>query len=77
MPTTDPHAANVRHHCFRCKQVRHDLFDQMRRVAGQRDVNAMIGVRYDASEVIAGITKVLCYWIAVRLSEPAVSALAL
>ena len=49
----------------------------MCREAGQRDANAMIGVRYDASEVIAGITKVLCYWTVVRLSEPAASALAL
>ncbi len=77
MPTTDPHAADVRHHRFRCKQVRHDLFDQMCREATQRDANAMIGARYDASEVIDGITKVLCYWTVVRLSEPAVSALAL
>ena len=33
--------------------------------------NAIIGVRYDATEVMAGITEVLCYGTAVRVSEPA------
>jgi uncharacterized protein YbjQ (UPF0145 family) len=31
----------------------------------------IIGVRYDATEVMAGITEVLCYGTAVRVSEPA------
>lgn len=37
--------------------------------ASQLGANAMIGVRYDATEVMAGLTEVLCYGTAVR-AEP-------
>ena len=33
--------------------------------AGQLGANAVIGVRYDATELSAGITEVLCYGTAV------------
>ncbi len=54
-----------------CEQARRDAFDQMCREADRLGANAIIGVRYDATEVMAGITGVLCYGSAVRVSEPA------
>jgi uncharacterized protein YbjQ (UPF0145 family) len=42
----------------------------MCRDADRLGANAIIGVRYDATEVMAGITEVLCYGTAVRVSEP-------
>jgi uncharacterized protein YbjQ (UPF0145 family) len=37
--------------------------------AGQLGANAIIGLRYDATEVMAGVTEVLCYGTAV-IVEP-------
>ena len=42
-----------------CEQARRDAFDQMCREADRLGANAIIGVRYDATEVMAGITEVL------------------
>jgi uncharacterized protein YbjQ (UPF0145 family) len=55
-----------------CEQARRDAFDQMCREADRLGANAIIGVRYDATEVMAGITEVLCYGTAVRVTEPVV-----
>jgi uncharacterized protein YbjQ (UPF0145 family) len=52
-----------------CEQARRDAFDQMCREADRLGANAIVGVRYDATEVMAGITEVLCYGTAVRVSE--------
>jgi uncharacterized protein YbjQ (UPF0145 family) len=54
-----------------CEQARRDAFDQMCREADRLGANAIIGVRYDATELMAGITEVLCYGTAVRMSEQA------
>ncbi len=54
-----------------CEEARRDAFDQMCREADRLGANAIIGVRYDATEVMAGITEVLCYGTAVRVTEPA------
>jgi len=54
-----------------CEQARRDAFDQMCREADRLGANAIIGVRYDATEVMAGITEVLCYGTAVRVSDAA------
>ena len=37
--------------------------------AGQLGANAVIGVRYDAAEIAAGITEVLCYGTAVYVEQ--------
>lgn len=52
-----------------CEQARRDAFDQMCREADRLGANAIIGVRYDATEVMPGITEVLCYGTAVRVNE--------
>ncbi|PTY01911.1 hypothetical protein DB346_10695 [Verrucomicrobia bacterium LW23] len=48
-----------------CEKARADAFALMLDHAGQVGANAVIGVRYDANEVMEGITEVLCYGTAV------------
>jgi uncharacterized protein YbjQ (UPF0145 family) len=48
-----------------CDQARQDAFQLMLSHAGELGANAVIGVRYDATEVSDGITEVLCYGTAV------------
>src|SRR5947208_2760729 len=44
-----------------CERTREDAFNQMIAHAGELGANAVIGVRYDATELGKGITEVLCY----------------
>jgi uncharacterized protein YbjQ (UPF0145 family) len=37
--------------------------------AGERGANAVIGVRYDATELLQGVTEVLCYGTAVYVEK--------
>jgi uncharacterized protein YbjQ (UPF0145 family) len=37
--------------------------------AGQLGANAVVGVRYDATEIAQGITEVLCYGTAVFVEQ--------
>lgn len=48
-----------------CERAREDAFNQMLAHAGELGGNAVIGVRYDATEIGTGITEVLCYGTAV------------
>ncbi|MBI3874839.1 MAG: YbjQ family protein [Verrucomicrobia bacterium] len=48
-----------------CEQARDDAFRQMLTHAAELGANAVIGVRYDATEIGPGITEVLCYGTAV------------
>jgi len=48
-----------------CERARGDAFNLMLEHAGQLGANAVIGVRYDATEISQGITEVLCYGTAV------------
>jgi uncharacterized protein YbjQ (UPF0145 family) len=48
-----------------CERAREDAFNQMLSHAGALGANAVVGVRYDATELSAGITEVLCYGTAV------------
>jgi uncharacterized protein YbjQ (UPF0145 family) len=50
-----------------CEQARTDAFELMCRHATQLGANAIIGVRYDATDVMAGLTEVLCYGTAVKV----------
>jgi uncharacterized protein YbjQ (UPF0145 family) len=52
-----------------CEQTRAEAFEMMVNHAVERGANAVIGVRYDATEIIQGATEVLCYGTAV-LVEP-------
>ena len=48
-----------------CERTREDAFALMLAHAGELGGNAIIGVRYDATEIAPGITEVLCYGTAV------------
>ncbi len=52
-----------------CERARDDAFRDMITHANQLSANAVIGVRYDATEIAPGITEVLCYGTAVQV-EP-------
>jgi uncharacterized protein YbjQ (UPF0145 family) len=55
-----------------CEKTRAEAFEMMLRQAEQIGANAVIGVRYDATELLQGVTEVLCYGTAVTV-EPATS----
>jgi uncharacterized protein YbjQ (UPF0145 family) len=48
-----------------CEQARADAFRLMLEHAAENGANAVIGARYDANEVAAGVTEVLAYGTAV------------
>jgi len=52
-----------------CERAREDTFNLMLEHAGQLGANAVIGVRYDATEIAPGITEVLCYGTAVFVEK--------
>lgn len=52
-----------------CERAREDAFNLMLEHAGQMGANAVVGVRYDATEIAAGITEVLCYGTAVFVEQ--------
>src|SRR5512132_3301018 len=55
-----------------CEKTRSEAFEMMVRHAEQIGANAVIGVRYDATELMQGVTEVLCYGTAVTV-QPAAS----
>src|SRR5690349_16965450 len=50
-----------------CEQARDEAFNLMLSHAGQLGANAVICVRYDATEIGPGISEVLCYGTAVMV----------
>ena len=48
-----------------CETTRRDAFQMMMQHAQEMGANAVIGIRYDANEVMDGVTEVLCYGTAV------------
>jgi uncharacterized protein YbjQ (UPF0145 family) len=48
-----------------CEKTRGEAFEMMVAHAEQMGANAIIGIRYDANEVMQGVTEVLCYGTAV------------
>jgi uncharacterized protein YbjQ (UPF0145 family) len=60
---------NISLYASMCERAREDAFRQMLLHAGELGANAIIGVRYDATELSPGITEVLCYGTAVSV-EP-------
>jgi uncharacterized protein YbjQ (UPF0145 family) len=48
-----------------CERTRKDSFELMVKHAEEMGANAIVGVRYDANEVMQGVTEVLCYGTAV------------
>jgi uncharacterized protein YbjQ (UPF0145 family) len=54
-----------------CEKTREDAFNLMLEHAQQLGANAIIGVQYDATEVMQGVTEVLCYGTAVVVDRTA------
>ena len=50
-----------------CERTREEAFEMMLRHAQAMGANAVIGVRYDATELLQGVTEVLCYGTAVTV----------
>ena len=52
-----------------CEKTRSDAFELMLQHARALGANAVIGARYDATEVMSGVTEVLCYGTAVVVEK--------
>ena len=51
-----------------CEDTRAEAFAQAVEHAQQLGANALIGVRYDATEIMTGVSEVLCYGTAMRVA---------
>jgi uncharacterized protein YbjQ (UPF0145 family) len=52
-----------------CEKTREDALELMVQHAGERGADAVIAMRYDANEVMQGVTEVLAYGTAVKLER--------
>jgi uncharacterized protein YbjQ (UPF0145 family) len=50
-----------------CEKTREEAYELMLRHAAERGANAIVGMRYDANEVMQGVTEVLAYGTAVNV----------
>jgi len=48
-----------------CEKTREEAFDIMMKQAETLGANAIIGIRYESTEIFQGVTEVLCYGTAV------------
>ncbi len=51
-----------------CEQAREEAFELMCLHARQRKADGIVAMHYDATEIMPGLTEVLCYGTAVRLA---------
>ena len=51
-----------------CERTRADAFGEMVAHAEALGANALVAVRYDATEIMSGVSEVLCYGTAVRVA---------
>jgi len=52
-----------------CEKTREDAFELLLRHAAEHGANAVVAVRYDATEVMQGVTEVLAYGTAVQVER--------
>jgi uncharacterized protein YbjQ (UPF0145 family) len=52
-----------------CEKTRNDAFELMLKHAQSLGANAVIGIRYDGTEVMQGVSEVLCYGTAVVVEK--------
>ena len=55
----------------RCEKTREEAFELMLKHVAERGANAVIAMRYDANEVMQGVTEVLAYGTAVQVERAA------
>src|SRR5947207_6516142 len=58
---------NIESYAEVCETARQEAFDRMVEHAEEIEANAIIAMRYDATEFTTGVTEVLAYGTAVRL----------
>lgn len=54
-----------------CEKTRRDAYDLMIQHATEQNANAIINMRYDANEIMQGVTEVLAYGTAVVVEKAA------
>jgi uncharacterized protein YbjQ (UPF0145 family) len=54
-----------------CEKTRNEAFELMLQHAQELGANAVVGIRYDATEIMQGVTEVLCYGTAVLVERVA------
>ena len=52
-----------------CERTRQEAYDLLLQHAGERGANAVLAMRYDANEVMSGVTEVLAYGTAVQVEQ--------
>ena len=52
-----------------CEKAREEAFEIMMNHAEEKGANAIIGMRYDANDVMSGVTEVLAYGTAVKVEK--------
>jgi uncharacterized protein YbjQ (UPF0145 family) len=52
-----------------CEKTRADAFALALQHAQELGANAVVGIRYDATEVMQGVTEVICYGTAVQVAR--------
>ncbi len=52
-----------------CERTREDAFELLLQHAGEHGANAVVAMRYDATEVLGGVTEVLAYGTAVQVER--------
>ena len=52
-----------------CEKARQEAFDLLIQHADEIGADALIAVRYDANEIMAGVTEVLVYGTAVKVEK--------
>ncbi len=52
-----------------CEKARKDAFQKLMEHAADLGADGIVGLRYDATEVMGGVTEVLCYGTAVKLEK--------
>ncbi len=60
---------NIQEYVDVCEAARHDAYLQMLKHAEALGANAIVGMRYDATEFMQGATEVLAYGTAVRVAR--------
>jgi uncharacterized protein YbjQ (UPF0145 family) len=60
---------NIESYAKVCEAAREDAFERMAAHAQERGADAIIGMRYDATEFAQGVTEVLAYGTAVKLAR--------
>src|SRR5271169_1886001 len=60
---------NIQQYANVCENAREDAFNLMVQHAEEHGANAIIGMRYDATEFAVGVTEVLAYGTAVRIER--------